>query len=368
MFVSVVIVAAGSGKRFGGDKMLADLGGVPVIKQTASVFIKSDTANEVIIAASQENFKALTELFAGDKKVFVVLGGQTRSCSVVEGLRYVNRKCDIVAIHDGARPFLSEKLFKKLVGEAAEYGSAIPYVPATDTMYLYNEGARPIALNRGNVISVQTPQVFEYRSIMTAYQSLNEELTDDSRVYLKEYGKLHFTEGETENKKLTYGGDLIRTRIGCGTDVHRFAPDRDFMLGGVKIPYEKGLAGHSDADVLMHAVCDALLSAMGERDIGVQFPDTDMRYKGVAGATLLYKVGMMLESKRSSVVNVTATIICQKPRLSEYIPQMAANIGSVLKIGAERVNLTATTTEGLGMLGEGEGVAVQAFAMIQTAG
>lgn len=367
MNISAVIVAGGSGVRFGSDKMLADVGGMPLIKQTVSVFIKNERIKQIIVVASKENRNAVAEIFEKENKVFVTIGGETRSCSVVEGLRLVSRSCDIVLIHDGARPYVTQQLVDKLIDEAENFGNAIPYVSATDTMYLASDGGRPIVLNRDNAVCVQTPQAFDYRSIMTAYSASSGEFSDDSRVYLNEYGKLHFVEGEITNKKITYAVDLVRTRIGCGADVHRFQEGRDLMLGGVRIPYPLGLLGHSDADVLMHAVCDALLSAIDERDIGVQFPDTDIRYKGISGAALLYKVGKMLSEKRASVINVTAVIICEKPKLMEYIPKMASNIASVLHINDNCVNLSATTTEKLGMLGQGDGIAAQAYALVQRA-
>ena len=364
MFVSAVIAAGGNSTRYGKNKLFCRIGEATVIEKTMSIFTGNDNINQIILVCNENDEEAMKGLFSNNKKIFIVTGGKTRTESVCNGLNHVSRHCDIVAIHDGARPFLSQELLNKLINEAAKNGSAVPYINSTDTMYLKNGFEKPVAINRDNVVCVQTPQIFDYRMLITAYTNFQGDSTDDSTVFYKYHKKLNLIEGDRKNSKITYPEDIHDINIGNGIDVHRLVENRDLILGGVKIPYEKGLLGHSDADVLIHAIMDSLLSAAGERDIGVQFPDTDLRYKDISSMSLLLRVAKILSDKRMIVTSISAVIVCQKPKLMDYIAQMKENIASVLHMNPINVNISVTTSEKLGMLGNGDGIAAQAVSIV----
>lgn len=342
---SAVIVAAGSSSRFGTNKLQGELLNESVLQRSVDAF--SGIADEIIVV--------------GDWKidgVKVVQGGQTRSASVQNGLQAVSHHSTVVAVHDGARPFVSRALVQKLFEDAENFGSAVPRLPITDTLW----GGCP--QNREQFFTVQTPQVFNTEKLRQAFQNSSCNCTDESTLFFRQFGDVHFVDGEFSNKKVTVPSDLPDFRIGTGFDVHAFGDGDGVILGGVKIPYSKKLVGHSDADVLAHAVCDAVLSASGNRDIGCQFPDTDDKYLGADSLKLLVQCVVLAEEKGFSVKNVSAVVICQHPKIAPHVEKMAQNLAQVLKIAPSCVNLSATTTEKLGALGNGDGIAVQAQALL----
>lgn len=345
---SAVIVAAGSSTRFGADKLNSPLFGRSVLETTLLAF---DIADEVIVVGSWQI-----------EGVKCVKGGATRSQSVALGLAAVSPNCDLVAIHDGARPFVSRSLVSRLYAEAERFGSAVPYLPISET--LWQSKPQLTMQDRGHFFTVQTPQVFDFAKISAAFANATTEYTDESTLYYSTYGDVHFVEGQYSNKKITVPDDLPQYRVGVGFDVHAFGQGSGVTLGGVVVPYDKKLVGHSDADVLAHAICDAVLSASGNRDIGIQFPDTDDRFLGADSLVLLAQCVSMANDYGYTVENVSAVIICQQPKLAQYIPQMARNLAQVLHVSDSCVNLTATTTERLGALGNGDGIAVQAEALL----
>lgn len=346
---SAVIVAAGSSSRFGTNKLQGVLLNESVLQRSVDAF--SGIADEIIVVGNWQ--------LHGVK---VVCGGSNRSQSVQNGLAAVSSESTVVAIHDGARPFVSRNLVQKLFEEAEQFGSAVPRLPVTDTLWQNGEVICP--RKRDDFFVVQTPQVFCADKLRRAFENVNSAYTDESSLYFETYGDVHFVQGEYSNKKVTYPSDLPDFRVGVGFDVHAFGSGDGVILGGVKIPYCKKLVGHSDADVLAHAVCDAVLSASNNRDIGVQFPDTDDKYLGADSLQLLAQCVSLAEKYGFAVKNVSAVVICQQPKIAPYIDVMAHNLANVLKIAPSCVNLSATTTEKLGALGNGDGIAVQAQALL----
>ena len=275
----------------------------------------------------------------------------------------VHKNCQLVAIHDGARPFASKNLVAKLFDEAQAKGSAIPSLPITDTVW---DVSTKKVTDRNNLKAVQTPQVFDFAKIVEAFNKApHQNYTDESTLFYDVFGELNLVEGDRANVKITYSGDLPTFRIGNGFDVHAFCEGDFVILGGVKIPYNKKLKGHSDADVLAHAICDGVLSASNNRDIGVQFPDTDDKYLGANSMDLLATCVQIAKDSGFEVVNVSAVVICQAPKLAPHIPQMAQNLAKVLGVDVSCVNLSATTTEKLGALGNGDGIAVQSTVLLK---
>lgn len=364
-----IVAAAGSGlrARFDKNKLLATIDGEPVVKKTVGVFLRAGVFDRIIVTSSEADFAVFSEIFEGEDKVLIVRGGKTRTESVKNALAALDGK-GIVLIHDGARPYLSPSLIDRCVRGAKEYGSAIAAVPPVDTLAFTN-GDRIEKTTRENVFAVQTPQAFDLSLIKKAYSMIKEDdnFTDDAGVFCKYIGKAHIVEGEKENVKLTYRKDFMQTdlRVGTGFDLHRLVEGRKLILGGVEIPHVKGLLGHSDADVLIHAVMDALLSAASLRDIGYHFPDTDPRYKGISSMLLFKEVVTLLKNEGYAVNNISATIMAEKPKLMKFVPEMTKNVAAVAGIPEKDVGIGCTTLEGLGIVGREEGIAVQAYCSIK---
>ena len=346
-----IIVAAGSSSRFGKDKLNEQLIGKSVLMHSVDVF--QSVADQVIVVGQQ----VYGALFAE--------GGATRFQSVKNGFRLLPDDAQgVVAIHDGARPFVTREFVEKLYRQAEEHGSAVPRLHVTDTVYLKNERGVE-KFDRNTIFSVQTPQVFDIAKIKNALSKATNEYTDESTLYFDAYGEVNFVDGLRANVKVTYQDDLPQYKVGVGFDVHPFVDGDGLTLGGVKIPFYKKLKGHSDADALCHAICDAILSASGNKDIGHQFPDTDERYRGADSTKLLASCVEIAKSSGYEVVNVSAVVICQAPKIAPHIDKMAARLGEILKVSPSCVNLSATTTEHLGALGNGDGVAVSSQILLK---
>lgn len=348
---SAVIVAAGSSSRFGKNKLEEDILNATVLERSVSVFY--GIADEIIVVGecSLPNVKC-------------VKGGETRFLSVQNGLAAVSKNCAVVAIHDGARPFVSKELVTKLFETAEKFGSAIPSTSVTDTVWGTDGKLSPV--NRETLIAVQTPQCFNYKMLIEAFENAKDvSYTDESTLFWQTYGKINLCDGEQTNKKVTYAGDLPHFKVGVGFDVHAFTQGDSVTLGGVKIPFNKSLVGHSDADVVCHAICDAILSASGNKDIGHMFPDTDPKYLGADSIGLLKDCIKKAQDCGFEICNVSAVVICQEPKIAPYIDKMAERIANALGIAPSCVNLTATTTERLGALGQGDGIATQAEALLK---
>ena len=346
-----IIVAAGSATRFGKDKLNEQLFGKSVVEHSVDVF--KAVADTVIVVGQYVD----GTLFAQ--------GGNIRFQSVRNGFGLL--PCDahgVVAIHDGARPFVTRQFVEQLYIEAERHGSAVPRLPVTDTIYQKNEhGVKKC--DRNTIFSVQTPQVFDVAKLRCALEHATSDYPDESTLFLDTYGEVHFVEGLRSNVKVTYREDLPQYKIGVGFDVHPFEEGNFVILGGVKIPFSKKLKGHSDADALCHAICDAVLSASGNRDIGHQFPDTDSRYKGADSTKLLSHCVETAKESGYEVVNVSAVVICQAPKIAPYLDQMQDCLSKMLRISRFCVNITATTTEHLGALGNGDGIAVSCQALLK---
>ena len=361
---SVIIAAAGSGSRMGNseNKIFLDIDGVPMIKATVDKFTCIDGIKEIIIAYNKSDLKRIKEILS-DYDVVYVEGGATRTQSVSNALKNVT--CPYVLVHDAARPFVSKELIKRIMDKTVECGACIPVVDVIDTVKVVENDEVKRTLDRNKLKLVQTPQGFDTAKLIKAYNT-SKSRTDDSAVYEAFGEKVYCAEGERTNAKITVKEDLTPVRhVGNGFDTHRLVENRKLILGGVEIPYNKGLLGHSDADVLIHAIMDALLSASGLRDIGYYFPDTDNQYKDISSIELLKRVKVMLDENNYKVINISASILDQKPKLSSYIPQMKENIARILDMNVSDIGISATTTEGIGLVGREEGISVYAVALLE---
>lgn len=401
-----MIVAAGRSTRMAGlDKQFALAGGRPLLAYTVAVFEKSPLIDEYVVVLSSENLlkgRALAFEEGWQKLRGFVTGGARRQDSVWNGLAALGgdpaKAPDWVMIHDGARPFVTEQILVDGLEAAREYGSCVAAVPVKDTIKLVEQTSGLVHETppREKLWAIQTPQIFRYDMICEAHQQAqasNAEVTDDAmmmelsgkpvKVYKAAYTNIKVTtpddldiarrifseqnapqsevlpQAKTENTP-----KLPEMRVGQGYDVHRLVEGRALILGGVNIPFELGLDGHSDADVLTHAVINALLGAAGLGDIGRYFPPTDPTYKGISSLQMLKEINSLLQERGWLIANIDATIAAQRPKLAPHINAMCSSLAQTLEISRESVNVKATTTETLGFVGRMEGLEGQAIALI----
>ncbi len=372
---AVVICAAGKGERAGfkKNKLLTPLYSQPVIYYTLSKFA---SFGEIIVTSSPQDMPELTAICSpfGAK---VVLGGNTRQESVFSALKHVTK--DIVLIHDGARPFVTDKIIDDCINDVLKYGSAITAIGATDTTILHT-GEHYVGLDRSKVYSLQTPQAFYTKDILYAYKKAMSDgntYTDDSSIYSAYCATPHLTLGDNQNIKLTYKEQFEPTymptmsmqsgmRIGFGVDIHTFGKEQNFItLAGVKIPSTTGLIAHSDGDVLVHAVMDALLSSIALKDIGTYFPDTDDKYLNIDSMHLLKEVVKMLLDKGYTPSNLVINVQAEQPKLKKYIDEMKKNLADVCSMSTNDIAISAGTAEGLGYVGQGLGICVYCIATVK---
>ena len=387
--VAAVIVAAGRGTRFGGTlpKVFAPLGGVPLLCRSVLAYEQCDAVGEIVVVAPPGHCERAGLVCAEHTSRLraVVPGGEQRPESVMAGLEALRGEPpEIVCIHDGARPLVDPATIERTINAARAHGAAIAGIPATDTLKRVDQSGRIVATPvRAELRHAQTPQTFRWEIILEAYQRARLEgldVTDDASLVERMGHPVYVTEGHPDNIKVTTPDDLARAewllarregrsaatmRIGTGYDVHALVVGRALVLGGVVVPHRLGLGGHSDADVLTHAICDALLGAAALGDIGRHFPDDDPQYEGACSLDLAQQVVTILASEGWRPANVDATVICQRPRLSPHVPAMRANLADALGLPVEAVSVKATTTEGLGFAGRGEGIAAQAVVSIE---
>lgn len=369
MKISAVVPAAGAGARagFSKNKLLTFFRGEPVLYRTVSALSACESIGEIVIAAAKRDIAEISAMFEKFANVRAVCGGDTRTQSVLFALRACDSP-DYVLIHDGARPFVTQKILSDCIETVRAHGSAVCALPVTDTIALCAEEKIGSIPDRSALYALQTPQAFSYAEILAAYEKIGgETFTDDSGVYAKFVAPPQIFAGDVKNKKLTFREDFLSAplpapRVGVGIDTHAFGKAQDhIVLGGARIPSESGLIAHSDGDVLVHAVMDALLSAAALPDIGHFFPDTDPAFADADSLRLLERVRDLLSEKGFAPRNVSAAIQAERPRLQKYIPAMRENIARALRISPDDVGLSAGTNEGLGYVGEGKGITVTAY-------
>ena len=370
--VTAIIVAAGASRRMGFDKLSYRLpDGRTVLETSCALFGAHPAVDELVLVAGGNRPQCEAIAAACPKPCTVVQGGATRADSVHNGLAAA--KGQLVAIHDAARPFASGEVITQVLQAAAKTGAAAPAVPVKDTIKVADKDGKVVTTpDRATLYAVQTPQCFDRALYLQALEAVSGEkaslVTDDCSLFELAGLPVTLTAGDYANLKITTKEDLQKEntmRIGHGYDVHRLVEDRKLILGGVEVPYEKGLLGHSDADVLLHAVMDAVLGAAALGDIGQHFPDTDPAYKGADSLALTREVAKIIAAHGYKVGNIDATILCQRPKLAPHIPAMRKNIADAFGLPLDAVSVKATTEEHLGFTGEGLGIAAHAVALIE---
>ncbi|HLJ58327.1 MAG TPA: 2-C-methyl-D-erythritol 4-phosphate cytidylyltransferase [bacterium] len=384
--VGAVVPAAGRGERFRGavPKSLVPLHGRPLVQYALETLHRVEEVVAIVVVGPAYALGAMRELVASaglDKVTAVVPGGADRQASVARGLEALPVAADLVLVHDGARPCASPSLARAVAAAAATAGAATAAVAVEETIKRGQEGWVASTLDRSQLYRIQTPQAFHRALLERAHREAARagfHGTDDASLVERLGHPVRLVAGEPANLKVTVPEDLAvaeallrragapaqTARVGLGFDAHRFVEGRPLMLGGVEIPWPRGLAGWSDADAVVHAIMDALLGAAGCGDIGQHFPPGDPAYAGADSLALLGHVRDLLAARGWRAAHVDVVVMAEAPRLAPHIPAMRAAIGGVLGLGADAVNLKATTLEGMGALGREEGIAAQAVATL----
>lgn len=396
MRVAVILLAAGSGRRFAsGLKRLvmqgqgsgaenavdspADLpkqywifDGKPVIRHAAEALLPFV---DVIQPVGDE--AALSKVLDGLPILPVVPGGAERQDSVragLEALAALQTPPDYVLVHDGARPYVPDHVTQGVLDALKHFKAAIPAVKLADTLKRVEGNVVQGTIDRSNLHRAQTPQGFHFSALLTHHRRHERSETDDAALFEAAGEAVAIVPGDEDNIKLTQAEDLVRLerllgtppcpRTGLGYDVHAFVEDRDLIICGVKIPFDRGLAGHSDADVGIHTLCDAIYGALSEGDIGYHFPPSKDEWKDMDSARFLIHAGQRIRARGGRLINADITIICERPKIGPHVSAMKARLASLLEVEIERISVKATTSERLGFTGREEGIAATAVATV----
>ena len=374
---AALIVAAGTGERVGGvPKQYRPIGGKPVVRWAAEPFVRHPRVETVRVVVGDGQQRLAAEALAGLDVGELVTGGGERAFSVINGLERLPAGTGRVLVHDAARPFCPPTVIDRLLDALEAHAGAVPVLPAADTLTeLKRDGVLGRWVDRSQVFRVQTPQAFRLETLVRAYEDWRATPPSDEAAYLRAKRiSVAAVEGDPMLDKLTYPADFARAeawladravpRTGFGFDVHAFGPGDGLWLGGVRVPHDKGLVGHSDADVLLHAFTDALLGAVGAGDIGDHFPPSDPQWRGAPSSLFLERARALVEQAGGRIVHVDGTIVCEAPRIGPHREAMRRRIAELLRLPVASVSVKATTTERLGFAGRGEGVAAQAVATV----
>jgi len=385
---TAIIAAGGAGLRMGSSlpKQFGLLAGIPILIHAIRAFCRVAAIDRIIVVAPGAHLDRTREIlarFACDDRCTVIAGGWLRQDSVRIGLNEVGPDSTLVAVHDGARPLVHPRQIERCLAAAAEHGAAILAVEVKDTLKAVDQaGTIRHTVDRQGLWQAQTPQAFRTEILCQAFAAADRDgFTGTDEASLLEHAGIpvRVVAGSETNLKVTRPGDLSMAeallmhkqpapttgiRIGHGFDAHRLVAGRPLILGGVAIPHERGLLGHSDADVLCHALCDAILGGLGAGDIGHHFPDSDPRYCGISSILLLEEVMALAAARNFVLVNADVTVIAQRPKLAPHFPAMAKVLARACRVGIEAINLKASTTEEMGYTGREEGISAHAVVLL----
>lgn len=375
---AAIVVAAGKGLRVGGDtpKQFREWRGKPLIRHSVEALLNHG-ATEVVVAIPAGAEELAAAALAGLDHYRLVIGGESRQDSVRRALEAMDDgSYTRVLIHDAARPDLPQQVTERLVDMLDVHEGAIPVLPVVDSIALANaDGMMAGKAEREALRRVQTPQAFRFDAILAAHRGWTgpTDAGDDAQVLMASNGSVALVDGDERLKKITFAEDFVTPttapafRIGQGFDVHRLEPGEELWLGGVLIPHDKGLSGHSDADVALHAITDAVLGAVGEGDIGTHFPPSDPQWRGARSGRFLEHAVSLARAAGYAVANVDLTLICEAPKIGPHRPAMRAEVARLMGLAENAVSIKATTTEKLGFTGRGEGIAAQAIVCVTLA-
>ena len=375
--IAVIIPAAGSSSRFGGStpKQFLRVGDETVLEKSVNLFLGISSIKEVILAINPNENLIKSQSFYKDTRVKIVEGGSTRSESVSNALAAIDQSIEIVAIHDAARPWVTKSHFEDLLSKFANDQSiegVFPVISVTDSLRM-KQGEDMIPVERENFLHVQTPQIFYHEPLKLALDKLKQEnllMSDESQAMDHAGFKLLAVPGERSNIKITYTDDIpnqIRTDllIGRGVDFHQFQSGSGLTLGNIFIDCKLSIVAHSDGDIILHAISDALLGAAGLRDIGYYFPDTDLENKNLSSLKIVEKTLDLLKENGLQPRNIDFVVVCEQPKIGPYVDQLKKSLSGILNIEESFVGVKATTTEKMGIIGDGNGIAVYAIASLR---
>lgn len=389
MHVTAIIAAGGRGQRFGGaePKQFLSVAGRTVLEWSVNAFLAHPQIREVVVALPA-NLVDPPPAWAArwGQRLRVIAGGARRQDSVANAFRAASPETDLVVIHDAARPFVTADLIARTIAAAAEAGAALAALPVTDTVKRGEGGLVQGTLRRDEIFLAQTPQAFR-RDVLQAALALNDDVTDEASLVERLGRPVRLVAGEPTNIKITVPSDLPRAetlarelsegrsagaaetggtmRVGIGYDLHRLVEGRPLILGGVTIPFGRGLLGHSDADAVCHAATEAVLGAAACDNIGHYFPNTDPRWKGASSIELLRQAVGVINEKGFAVSNVDVVVITEQPKLAPFVHAMRENVSRALGIDIDCVSIKGKTNEGVGEIGRGEAIAAHAVAMVR---
>jgi 2-C-methyl-D-erythritol 4-phosphate cytidylyltransferase / 2-C-methyl-D-erythritol 2,4-cyclodiphosphate synthase len=385
MHVTAIIAAAGEGRRLGAPlpKQLLDIGGRSILEHSVAAFTSHGRVNDVIVVLPPALAAEPPEWLAAAMRspsVRVVAGGDRRQDSVANAFDRVASTSDVVLVHDAARPFVTTDLISRAIDGALEHGAAIAALPVSDTVkQVAPGGASPVitaTIPRETIFLAQTPQAFRHEVLRAAIGvgRSGVEATDEAMLAERAGHPVHVVAGEASNVKITTAGDLevarqrtgsASARIGTGYDLHRLVEGRPLIIGGVTIPAEKGAQGHSDADVVCHAIIDAVLGAVAAGNVGQHYPDTDPKWKDASSIMLLRDVLRHVTARGFAVENVDVSVVLERPKIGPFVPEIQARVAAALGIAAERVSVKGKTNEGVDAVGRGEAIAAHAVALLR---
>lgn len=382
-----LIVAAGHSSRMGDSvpKPYMELGGLPVLRRIAQTFLAHSSIDAVQVVIRPEDEERYQHAMKDLATLTPVHGGVTRHESVRKGLERLREyRPERVLVHDAARPLASASLINRVMEGLAKHAAVVPCIPVQDALKHVREGQVEANVKRDYLYYAQTPQGFWFESLLKLHQTFSQQnVADDAALMELANTRVHTVPGEKSNIKLTTKDDLdmmqmmlgitLETRVGMGFDAHRLhrhqagigASKFTMMLCGMGIPSDYYLEGHSDGDVGIHAIVDALLGALGEGDIGEHFSPQDIQWKGAESAQFLTRAGALVKRRQGEIVHLDLTVICEKPRIAPYREAMRQRVADILEIPASRVSIKATTTEQMGFTGRAEGIAAQAVATLR---
>lgn len=371
---SAVIVAGGTGSRMGRPKQVLPLGGKPVVVRSILAFKACAAVQEIIVVTPPEN-RVLISQFVQD--VIFVDPGATRLASVQNGFARVRVQADVVAVHDGARPLVNPAHIEQALKTAYEKGAAVLAVPVKDTVKEGENGAVVRTLNRAKLWAAQTPQCYRREILQEALEKYGaqQDATDESQLVEKLGVPVQLVPSGYTNFKITTPEDLLfaealvnensYTRTGFGFDLHRLGPERKFIIGGVEIAHDKGFIGHSDGDLVLHALCDALLGALCAGEIGILFPPTDPTIKGIDSKKIAKKVLEIVRQKNGEIVHLDATLITQEPKIKPHYEVVRKSLAEIFEIPLENVSFKSKSHEHVGEIGRGEAAMCHALATVK---
>ena len=363
-----VILAAGKSIRFNSKipKQFNFYKGKMVLEHSVDIAIKSKLFKKVILVINRSHKKFIKKI--NKKNLKIIYGDSERAGSSLKAINYIDKfKPNKVFIHDAARPNISLKLIKKLSKLIKKYKAVVPYIKINDSIkikkkYFYDN------LDRDKVILTQTPQCFDYKLLKENYKDIKNNIADEVSVFLKKKINVKFVTGEKENFKITHKSDLVNENVkmfyGIGFDIHRLIKNKKLYLGGIKIPYHSGLKGHSDGDVILHAIIDAILGATRKKDIGSLYPDNNKIFKNIRSSKMLYPVMSNLNKNNYFINNLDINLICEQPKVSKYRNKIINSLSKLMKINKNIINIKGKTVEKLGLIGKENAIACETIISI----